>query len=116
MVESQPGLPVAGCELETEVNSTRKTSVETDLIVHIQAETNSAIEDQKQARFESILNNRSQPQQQKAKIMSTHLMPNPIQVSQSNPKTTNDNSLSLPPPMELKPLSSHLKYTYLDTE
>ncbi|RDY03525.1 hypothetical protein CR513_12889, partial [Mucuna pruriens] len=31
-------------------------------------------------------------------------------------KATNDNSSSLPPPMEMKPLPSHLKYAYLDTE
>ncbi|RDY07780.1 Retrovirus-related Pol polyprotein from transposon gypsy, partial [Mucuna pruriens] len=31
-------------------------------------------------------------------------------------KATNDNSSSPPLPMELKPLSSHFKYAYLDTE
>ncbi|RDY14620.1 hypothetical protein CR513_00293, partial [Mucuna pruriens] len=35
---------------------------------------------------------------------------------QSNPKLTNDNSSSPPPPIELKPLLSHLKYDYLDTK
>ncbi|RDY08550.1 hypothetical protein CR513_07196, partial [Mucuna pruriens] len=49
-------------------------------------------------------------------IMSAHLVPSPIQVSQSDPKTINDNSSSPPPPTELKPLPSHLKYAYLDTE
>ncbi|RDY05395.1 Retrovirus-related Pol polyprotein, partial [Mucuna pruriens] len=48
--------------------------------------------------------------------MSAHLVPNPSQDGQSNPKATNDNSLSPPPPMEMKPLSSHLKYAYLDNE
>ncbi|RDY00581.1 hypothetical protein CR513_16218, partial [Mucuna pruriens] len=38
------------------------------------------------------------------------------QVGQLDPKSTNDTSLSPPPPRELKPLSSHLKYAYLDTE
>ncbi|RDX87748.1 hypothetical protein CR513_30745, partial [Mucuna pruriens] len=42
--------------------------------------------------------------------MSGYLVPNPDQVVQSDPKLTNDNSSSLPPPIELKPLSSHLKY------
>ncbi|RDX86847.1 hypothetical protein CR513_31772, partial [Mucuna pruriens] len=49
-------------------------------------------------------------------IMSTHMLPSPIQVSQSDPKVSNDNSSSLPPPIELRPLPSHLKYAYLDTE
>ncbi|RDY03091.1 Retrovirus-related Pol polyprotein, partial [Mucuna pruriens] len=40
--------------------------------------------------------------------MSIHLVP--------NPKPTNDTSSSPPPPTKLKPLSSHLKYAYLDTE
>ncbi|RDY06128.1 hypothetical protein CR513_09934, partial [Mucuna pruriens] len=48
--------------------------------------------------------------------MSTHLVPNLIQVGQSDSEATNDNSSSSPPPMELKPLSSHLKYAYLDTK
>ncbi|RDX62168.1 Retrovirus-related Pol polyprotein, partial [Mucuna pruriens] len=38
----------------------------------------------------------------------------PIQVDQSNPKSSNDNSSSPPPPRELKPLPNHLKY--LDTK
>ncbi|RDY05883.1 Retrovirus-related Pol polyprotein from transposon 17.6, partial [Mucuna pruriens] len=38
------------------------------------------------------------------------------QVSQLDPKAIIDNSSSPPPPIELKPLSSHLKYAYLDTE
>ncbi|RDX98235.1 hypothetical protein CR513_18871, partial [Mucuna pruriens] len=37
-------------------------------------------------------------------------------IGQPDPKVSNDNSSSLPPPMELKPLPSHLKYAYLDTE
>ncbi|RDY01166.1 hypothetical protein CR513_15546, partial [Mucuna pruriens] len=48
--------------------------------------------------------------------MSAHLVPNPIQVGQSDPKPTNDTSSSSPPPIELKPLPSHLKYADLDTE
>ncbi|RDX81098.1 hypothetical protein CR513_38265, partial [Mucuna pruriens] len=58
----------------------------------------------------------SRPKQQKAELMSTHLMLSLIQVSQSNTKSLNENSSSLPPPMELKPLPNHLKYAYLDTE
>ncbi|RDY08381.1 hypothetical protein CR513_07398, partial [Mucuna pruriens] len=52
----------------------------------------------------------------KVEIMLAHLVPNPIQVSQPNLKTINDNSSSLPPPMELKTLLSHLKYAYLDAK
>ncbi|RDX97570.1 Retrovirus-related Pol polyprotein from transposon 17.6, partial [Mucuna pruriens] len=37
-------------------------------------------------------------------------------VGQSDSKLTNDTSPSPPPPIELKPLSSHLKYAYHDTE
>ncbi|RDX95411.1 hypothetical protein CR513_22082, partial [Mucuna pruriens] len=49
-------------------------------------------------------------------IMSAQLVSNPIQVSQSDPKAINDNSSSPPPPIELKPLSSYLKYAYMDTK
>ncbi|RDX83323.1 hypothetical protein CR513_35764, partial [Mucuna pruriens] len=37
-------------------------------------------------------------------------------IGQPDPKALNDNFSSPPPPMELKPLPSHLKYAYLDTE
>ncbi|RDY06000.1 Retrovirus-related Pol polyprotein from transposon 17.6, partial [Mucuna pruriens] len=37
-------------------------------------------------------------------------------ISQSDPKLTNDTSSSPPPPIKLKPMLSHLKYAYLDTE
>ncbi|RDX67772.1 hypothetical protein CR513_53315, partial [Mucuna pruriens] len=37
-------------------------------------------------------------------------------VPKSTQKASKANSSSLPPPMELKPLSSHLKYAYLDAE
>ncbi|RDX74823.1 hypothetical protein CR513_45382, partial [Mucuna pruriens] len=48
--------------------------------------------------------------------MLAHLVPCPIQVNQLDPKVSNDNSSSSPPPKELKPLPSHLKYAYLDEE
>ncbi|RDX79281.1 hypothetical protein CR513_40313, partial [Mucuna pruriens] len=48
--------------------------------------------------------------------MSAHLVSNSIQVGQPDLKESNDNSSSLPPPMELKPLPSHLKYAYLDAK
>ncbi|RDX64439.1 hypothetical protein CR513_57011, partial [Mucuna pruriens] len=48
--------------------------------------------------------------------MSAHLMPSSIQVGQPNSKVFNDNSSSPPPPIELKPFPSHLKYAYLDTK
>ncbi|RDX77625.1 hypothetical protein CR513_42216, partial [Mucuna pruriens] len=38
------------------------------------------------------------------------------QVDEPDPKATNDNPSSMPPPIELKPLPSHLKYAYLNTE
>ncbi|RDX98197.1 hypothetical protein CR513_18917, partial [Mucuna pruriens] len=37
-------------------------------------------------------------------------------LDQLDPKESNDNSSSPPPPMELKSLPSHLKYAYLDAE
>ncbi|RDY08166.1 Retrovirus-related Pol polyprotein from transposon 17.6, partial [Mucuna pruriens] len=52
----------------------------------------------------------------KAEIMTAHLVPSSSQVGQPDPKSLNDNSSSLPPPMEVKPLPNHLKYAYLDTE
>ncbi|RDX95552.1 hypothetical protein CR513_21910, partial [Mucuna pruriens] len=48
--------------------------------------------------------------------MSAHLVPNTNRVGQSDLKLTNDNSSSPSPPIELKPLLSHLKYAYLDIE
>ncbi|RDX91851.1 hypothetical protein CR513_26097, partial [Mucuna pruriens] len=72
--------------------------------------------DSNSIRTDSISVNRSRPQQLKDEIMSADLVPNPNQVSQSNSKATNDNSSSLPRSIELKPLPSHLKHTYLDTK
>ncbi|RDY05748.1 hypothetical protein CR513_10386, partial [Mucuna pruriens] len=51
-----------------------------------------------------------------AKIILAHLVPTSTQVGQPDPKTSHDNSSSLPPPMELNPLPRHLKYAYLDTQ
>ncbi|RDY08781.1 Retrovirus-related Pol polyprotein, partial [Mucuna pruriens] len=48
--------------------------------------------------------------------MSTQLVSDPNQVSQSDPKLTNDTTSSPSPPTKLKPLPNHLKYTYLDAE
>ncbi|RDY01784.1 hypothetical protein CR513_14845, partial [Mucuna pruriens] len=124
---------------KTKVNPATKTSVEADLIEHTRAESNSTSKDQKQARVESILDNQvhnhvpfifdsstrknvesnfnlARANSSPAKIMLAHLVPNPNQVGQLDLKATNDNSLSLSPPTELKPLSSHLKYAYLDNE
>ncbi|RDX76079.1 hypothetical protein CR513_43969, partial [Mucuna pruriens] len=39
-----------------------------------------------------------------------------LAVKTPDSKVFNDNSSSPPPPMELKPLPSHLKYTYFDTK
>ncbi|RDX92975.1 hypothetical protein CR513_24819, partial [Mucuna pruriens] len=58
----------------------------------------------------------SRPKQLKVEIMSAHLVPNPNQVGQTDPKSLIQNSSSPPPPMELKPLPNHLKYLYLDSE
>ncbi|RDX85412.1 hypothetical protein CR513_33401, partial [Mucuna pruriens] len=58
----------------------------------------------------------SRPRQPKAEIMSTHLVPSPNQVGQMDSKSSAEKSSSPPPPMELKPLSNHLKYAYLDKE
>ncbi|RDX71688.1 Retrovirus-related Pol polyprotein, partial [Mucuna pruriens] len=56
------------------------------------------------------------PKQPKAEIMSAHLVPSQDQVGQSDPSPVTEKSPLLPPPMELKPLPSHLKYAYLDKE
>ncbi|RDX72129.1 hypothetical protein CR513_48427, partial [Mucuna pruriens] len=58
----------------------------------------------------------SAQKQSKVKIMMGHLVPNLNQVGQLDPKPTNDTSSSPPTPTELKPLSSHLKYTYLGND
>ncbi|RDX67455.1 hypothetical protein CR513_53670, partial [Mucuna pruriens] len=47
--------------------------------------------------------------------MSTHLVPSRDQVGQTDPNPLIEKSPS-PPPMELKPLPSHLKYAHLDKE
>ncbi|RDY05408.1 hypothetical protein CR513_10778, partial [Mucuna pruriens] len=41
---------------------------------------------------------------------------NSTQTGQSDPKPGHENSSSPPSPLELKPLSNHLKYAYLDTK
>ncbi|RDX63882.1 hypothetical protein CR513_57626, partial [Mucuna pruriens] len=48
--------------------------------------------------------------------MSAHLVSSPNQVGQTDPKSLTKKSSSPSPPMELKPLSNHLKYAYLDKE
>ncbi|RDX84370.1 hypothetical protein CR513_34589, partial [Mucuna pruriens] len=48
--------------------------------------------------------------------MSAHLMPSWNQVDQTDSSPVTEKSPSSPPPMELKPLPSHLKYAYLDKE
>ncbi|RDX79480.1 hypothetical protein CR513_40094, partial [Mucuna pruriens] len=48
--------------------------------------------------------------------LESHLAPSPNRVGQMDPKSLTEKSSSLPPPMELKPLSNHLKYAYLDKE
>ncbi|RDY09185.1 hypothetical protein CR513_06490, partial [Mucuna pruriens] len=58
----------------------------------------------------------SRPKQPKAEIMTAHLVPSPIQVGQPDPKPLAEDSPSPPPPVELKQLPSHLKYTYMDNE
>ncbi|RDX93771.1 hypothetical protein CR513_23921, partial [Mucuna pruriens] len=58
----------------------------------------------------------SQPKQPKDEIMSAHLVPSQDQVGQTDPSSITEKSPSLPPPMELKTLPSHLKYAYLDRE
>ncbi|RDY11478.1 Retrovirus-related Pol polyprotein, partial [Mucuna pruriens] len=48
--------------------------------------------------------------------MSAHLVPSQNQVGQTDLNPLTEKSPSPPPPMELKPLPSHLKYAYLDKE
>ncbi|RDX74947.1 Retrovirus-related Pol polyprotein, partial [Mucuna pruriens] len=57
----------------------------------------------------------SQPKQPRAEIMSAYLVPSRDQVVQTDPSPLIEKSPSLPP-MELKPLPSHLKYAYLNSE
>ncbi|RDX94083.1 Retrovirus-related Pol polyprotein, partial [Mucuna pruriens] len=64
-------------------------------------------------RTETILPRR--PTQHKAEIMTAVLMPSLEQAGQTDPRAVTQESPS-PPPMELKPLPSHLKYAYLDSE
>ncbi|RDX70536.1 hypothetical protein CR513_50214, partial [Mucuna pruriens] len=57
----------------------------------------------------------SRPKHDKAEIITAIMMPNQEQAGQSDPKPITEKSPS-PPPMELKPLPSHLKYAFLDSE
>ncbi|RDX98484.1 hypothetical protein CR513_18586, partial [Mucuna pruriens] len=54
--------------------------------------------------------------QPNAEIMSAHLVPSQNQVGQTDPNPLTEKSPSPPPPMELKPLPSHIKYAYLDKD
>ncbi|RDX78154.1 hypothetical protein CR513_41608, partial [Mucuna pruriens] len=122
-------------EEKTRVNSAEQSRDKADML----AETISANEDQKRARTkltvpsESVLKDaqrpktdsnttkiedteRSRPQQPKAEITSAQLVPSSTQTGQSDLKIVRENSSSPPPPLELKPLSNHLKYAYLDNE
>ncbi|RDX86192.1 hypothetical protein CR513_32499, partial [Mucuna pruriens] len=117
------------------VNSAEKLSNKADTLV----EAKPANDDQKQTRAKftvpsgsdseatqevdansnSIrieLTNKGWPKQPKAEIMSAHLVPSPNQVDQTDLKSLTEKSSSPPPPMELKPLSNHLKYAYFDKE
>ncbi|RDX84347.1 Retrovirus-related Pol polyprotein, partial [Mucuna pruriens] len=58
----------------------------------------------------------SRPKQPKAEIMSAHLVSSRDQVGQTDLHPVLEKSPLPPPPMELKPLPSHLKYAYLDSE
>ncbi|RDY08510.1 Retrovirus-related Pol polyprotein, partial [Mucuna pruriens] len=57
----------------------------------------------------------SRPKHDKAESITAIMMPNQEQAGQSDPRVVTQESPS-PPPMELKPLPSHLKYAYLDSE
>ncbi|RDX85972.1 hypothetical protein CR513_32743, partial [Mucuna pruriens] len=63
-----------------------------------------------------LLNQVCNPKISKAEIMSAHLVPSQDQVGQTDPRSVPEKSPLPPPPMELKLLSSHLKYAYLDSE
>ncbi|RDY14301.1 Retrovirus-related Pol polyprotein from transposon 17.6, partial [Mucuna pruriens] len=58
----------------------------------------------------------SRSKQPKTEIMSAHLVPSQNQVGQTDPNPLTEKSPSPPQLMELKPLSSHLNYAYLDKE
>ncbi|RDX70508.1 hypothetical protein CR513_50236, partial [Mucuna pruriens] len=64
-------------------------------------------------RTETILPSR--PKQQRAEIISALMMSSREQDGQMDPRPITEESPSLPP-IELKPLPSHLKYAYLDKE
>ncbi|RDX87720.1 hypothetical protein CR513_30764, partial [Mucuna pruriens] len=69
--------------------------------------------DSNPTRIETTESSRSK--QPKAEVMSVHLVPSQDQVGQTDPSPLTEESPS-PPPKELKPLPSHLKYAYLDSE
>lgn len=61
--------------------------------------------------------NPSRPKQYKAEAMTAALMPSLEQAGQTDPRAvTQESPVPSPPPTELKPLPSHLKYAFLDSE
>ncbi|RDX67291.1 Retrovirus-related Pol polyprotein from transposon opus, partial [Mucuna pruriens] len=59
---------------------------------------------------------RSRPNQPKAEVMTTNLVPSSTQDGQPDSKANTEKSPSPPPLIELKPLPKHLKYAYMDKE
>ncbi|RDX87033.1 hypothetical protein CR513_31558, partial [Mucuna pruriens] len=91
-----------------------QTQTEVKLDVPPGSESEAAQEvnaDPNPTRTETILPSR--PKQHRAEIMSALMMPSGEQGGQTDLRPTIEESPSLPP-MELKPLLSHLKYAYLD--
>ncbi|RDX77578.1 hypothetical protein CR513_42274, partial [Mucuna pruriens] len=129
----------------TEYESANKVrdliKAETDLNDKPRAESNSGSDDCKQVEADFILGNRVRNivpsgsdsnlkkktrarlnqanlswKQSTTKIMPAHLVLNLNQVGQSDPKPTDNTSLSPTPLVKLKPLPSHLKYAYLGND
>ncbi|RDX98865.1 hypothetical protein CR513_18162, partial [Mucuna pruriens] len=94
---------------EIKFNSVEESNSKADTL----AKTVSAKEDQTQVGTEINVPSGSEP---RSEIMSAHLVLSQDQVGQTDPSSVTEESPLLPPPMELKPLSNHLKYAYLDKE
>ncbi|RDX74943.1 hypothetical protein CR513_45236, partial [Mucuna pruriens] len=103
-------------DMLTETSSAIEDQTQTEVKLNVPPGSESEAAQEANADFnptrtETILPSR--PKQHRAEIMSALMMPSREQDGQTDPRPTTEESPSLPP-MELKPLPSHLKYAYLD--
>ncbi|RDX71283.1 hypothetical protein CR513_49395, partial [Mucuna pruriens] len=98
--------------------SNNKTDIESGLSMLSRVESYSNNRNRKLVSSGSDSNTKlkGDQKQQKAKIDSTNQMSDPYRVGQLKPRPAINISPLHSPPIDLKPLLSHLKYAYLDND